>query len=134
LRAREVATARGEICNMPSIKGRITWGGERPPLRTKDLFRSLLSGQNTRPHQREVLRQSQKVPSFIDNTPEPFLHAFKEQEHLISPQNNKVLNAGKRCSGNLPCRLPANIHFLAALCVWRGLLFSLRKKKEFFTK
>lgn len=40
---REVVTPRREIWNMPSIKGRITWGSERPPLRTKDLFRSPLS-------------------------------------------------------------------------------------------
>lgn len=39
----EADTPRGEICNMPSIKGRITQGSERPPLRTKDLFRSPLS-------------------------------------------------------------------------------------------
>lgn len=89
---------------------------------------------NHRPVQKSSIKKQCKCPtnlwywdkvlSLTASASEPFFNALKAQEHFITPQNNTVFYVRKRCSGNLPWKLPANIHFLAALCIWRGLLFS----------
>lgn len=117
----ETATPRGEICKMPSTNTMWEILSENQKTAQKSLIKKKCKCPTN-------LRYWDKVLSLTASASEPLFNALKAQEHFITPQNNTVFYVRKRCSGNLPWKLPANIHFLAALCIWRGLLFSLKKK------